>query len=180
MIDRPVRKAGPVEVHVIPPYRPFKYPLTARLPRLARPVRRSQGPLTVRRTVIDWALSVLAPLAVTALLPARGGLGLAGALLCTLLTVVLAALVGGLGPAAMATATGFLAADFRYTRLCYSLRVDRPYPPSCRPGGYMCRVGRGDPKDGPCLKAEAEARNRAVPRPEGAGRGTAGATAVRV
>ncbi|MFF9318100.1 DUF4118 domain-containing protein [Streptomyces sp. NPDC014735] len=127
VIDRVVRAAGPVEVHVIPPHRPPKHPLTARLPRLARPVRRSRVPLPVRRTAIGWTLSVLAPPAVTALLlPARGSLGLAGALLCTLLTVVLAALVGGLGPAALATVTGFLAADFLYTRPYYSLRVDRP------------------------------------------------------
>lgn len=127
VIDRVVRAAGPVEVHVIPPHRPPRHPLTARLPHLARPLRRSRVPLPVRRTAIGWTLSVLAPPAVTALLlPARGSLGLAGALLCTLLTVVLAALVGGLGPAAMATVTGLLAADFLYTRPYYSLRVDRP------------------------------------------------------
>ncbi len=126
VINRVVRAAGPVEVHVIPPHRPPKHPLTARLPRPARPTHRGRVPLPARRTAIGWALSVLAPLVVTALLlPARGSLGLAGALLCTLLTVVLAAVVGGLGPAAVATVTGFLAADFLYTRPYYSLRVDR-------------------------------------------------------
>ncbi|MFF3365253.1 DUF4118 domain-containing protein [Streptomyces misionensis] len=126
VIDRVVRAAGPVKVHVIPPHRPPRHRLTARLPRLARPMRRRRASLPVRRTAIGWTLSVLAPAAVTALLPVRGSLGLAGALLCTLLSVVLAALVGGVGPAALATVAGFLAVDFLYTRPYYSLRVDRP------------------------------------------------------
>ncbi|WBO62197.1 DUF4118 domain-containing protein [Streptomyces camelliae] len=59
------------------------------------------------------------------LLPGRQSPGLVGALLCTLLTVVLAAAVGGLGPAALAPVTGFLAAGLLYTRPYYSLRVGR-------------------------------------------------------
>jgi hypothetical protein len=48
-------------VHVIPPHRPPKHPLTARLPHLARPTHRGRVPLPHRRTAIGWALSVLAP-----------------------------------------------------------------------------------------------------------------------
>ena len=56
-------------------------------------------------------------------MPLRSSLGLAGALLCTLLAIVGVALLGGFRPALLATATGVLAADFLYTQPLYSLRV---------------------------------------------------------
>lgn len=76
--------------------------------------------------MLGWALALLAPVAIAGtLVPFRSALGLAGALFCVLLAVVLAAVVGGPGPAGVATVVGFLAADFFFTVPYYSLRVDR-------------------------------------------------------
>ncbi|MCX4790606.1 MULTISPECIES: sensor histidine kinase [unclassified Streptomyces] len=121
VISRAIHRAGPVELHVIPFRRPPKRPLTARLPHLSRHRR---VPLPPRRAAVGWLLAVLAPLAVAAvLLPARATLGLAGALFCTLLAVVLTAVVGGIRPAVTATVIGFLAADVLYTRPYHNLRI---------------------------------------------------------
>ncbi|MER6102907.1 DUF4118 domain-containing protein [Streptomyces sp. NPDC001832] len=121
VISRAVHRAGPDELHVIPFRRPPKRPLTARLPHLSRHRR---VPLPPRRAAVGWLLAVVAPLAVAvALLPARATLGLAGALFCTLLAVVLTAVVGGIRPAVTATLIGFLAADVLYTRPYHNLRI---------------------------------------------------------
>jgi two-component system, OmpR family, sensor histidine kinase KdpD len=126
VINRAIHQAGPIEVHVIPPRRPRKRTLIARLPHFTRPTHRPRVPLPLRRAAVGWLLAFLAPLAITTiLLPARASLGLAGALLCALLSVVLTAVVGGARPAIVATIIGVLAADFLYTRPYYSLRVDR-------------------------------------------------------
>ena len=122
VITRTIRHAGPVEVHVIPALQPPRHPLTAHL---GLPPRRRRAELPPRRRLTGWLLAALAPVAISvALTPFRSSLGLAGALLCVLLAVVLAAVVGGLWPAAAATVTGFLAADFFFTVPYYSLRID--------------------------------------------------------
>ncbi len=123
VIARTIRHASRIEVHLIPALQPPKHPLTAhlRLPPRHRRVR-----LPPRRRLVGWLLAVVAPVAITVgLTPLRSSLGLAGALLCVLLAVVLAALVGGIRPAAAATVIGFLAADFFFTVPYGSLRVDR-------------------------------------------------------
>jgi len=123
VIARTIRHAGPVEVHIIPALQPPKHPLTAHL---AFPSRHRRVELPPRRRLAGWLLAVVAPVAITvALTPLRSSLGLAGALLCVLLAVDLAAVVGGLWPAAAATVTGFLAADFFFTVPYDSLRIDR-------------------------------------------------------
>jgi len=122
VIARTIRHAGPVEVRLVPALQP-RHRLTAR-PGL--PPRQPRVQLPPRRRLAGWLLAIAAPVAIAvALTPLRSALGLAGALLCVQLGVILAALAGGLWPAAAATVTGFLAADFFFTVPYYSLRIDR-------------------------------------------------------
>ena len=121
VINKAIRAAGPIEVHVIPARRPPKHvePATLGAPPPPRSVQ-LPGP----RRAAAWALAVAAPIAVTAaLVPLRSSLGLAGALLCALIAVVGVALLGGFRPALLATVVGVLAADFLYTQPLYSFRV---------------------------------------------------------
>jgi two-component system, OmpR family, sensor histidine kinase KdpD len=121
VINKAIRAAGPIEVHVIPARRPPRHVEPAAIggPPPLRPVA-LPGP----RRAAAWALAVLAPLLVTgALIPLRSSLGLAGALLCALVAVVAVALLGGLRPALLATMISVLAADFLYTQPLYSFRV---------------------------------------------------------
>ncbi len=121
VINKAIRAAGPIEVHVIPARRPARQvePSAIGTP---PPPRRVQLPGP--RRVAAWALAVIAPVTVAAaLVPLRSSLGLAGALLCALVAVVGVALLGGFRPALLATVTGVLAADFMYTEPLYSLRV---------------------------------------------------------
>ena len=121
VINKAIRAAGPIEVHVIPARRPPRRvePAAIGAPPPPRPVQ-LPGP----RRAAAWVLAVIAPVAVTAaLIPLRSSLGLAGALLCALVAVVGVALLGGLRPALLATVTGVLAADFFYTQPLYSVRV---------------------------------------------------------
>jgi len=62
-------------------------------------------------------------LVTTALVPLRSSLGLAGALLCALVAVVMVGLPGGLRPALLATGVGVLSSDFPYTQPLCSFRV---------------------------------------------------------
>jgi len=78
------------------------------------------------RRATAWALAVTAPLAVTvALAPARASLGLAGALLRALLSVVGVALLGGIRPALLAAGVSFLTVDHLYAPLLHSFKIDR-------------------------------------------------------
>ncbi len=120
VINKAIREAGPIEVHVIPARRPPDHaePATIGAPP-PRPVV-LPGP----RRAAAWTLAVIAPILVTlALVRLRSSLGLAGALLCALVAVVGVALLGGFRPALLATVTGVLSADFLYTQPLYSFRV---------------------------------------------------------
>jgi len=123
VINRAIRNAGPVEVHVVP-----AHPASASV-RSTRPRRvgaRQRVPLPLRRRQAAWALAVVAPAAVTlALAPFHASFGVAGALFCALIAVVGVAALGGIAPAALATVVGFLLADFFFTVPLHSLRVDR-------------------------------------------------------
>jgi len=82
--------------------------------------------LAAPRRLAAWALAVVAPAVITiGLIPLRSSLGLAGALLCALVPVVGVALLGGIGPAALAMAVAFGLCDFYYAPPLHSLRVDR-------------------------------------------------------
>jgi two-component system, OmpR family, sensor histidine kinase KdpD len=121
VINKAIWAAGPIEVHVIPSRQPPRHiaPAAVGAPPPPRPVA-----LPRPRRAAAWTLAVVAPIGIPlALVPLRSSLGLAGALLCTLVAVVGVALLGGFRPALLATATGVLAADFLYTQPLYSLRV---------------------------------------------------------
>jgi len=120
VINKAIRTAGPVEVHVIPARKP---PRQRPAIRLTTPSLR-QVPLPGLRRLAAWTLAVIAPFALTiGLTPFRASLGLAGALLCDLLAVVCVALLGGILPALLATTTAVLLSDYLFTPPLHTLRV---------------------------------------------------------
>jgi two-component system, OmpR family, sensor histidine kinase KdpD len=120
VINKAIRTAGQVEVHVIPARgRPRQRPvirLTVPSPRMV--------PLPGLRRLAAWILAVIAPVAITVgLTPFRAPLGLTGALLCNLLAVLCVALLGGVLPALPATAVAVLLSDYFFTQPLHTLRV---------------------------------------------------------
>jgi two-component system sensor histidine kinase KdpD len=121
VINRAIRHAGTVEVHVLPPRHapeltPERRP-AGRLPRVPLPARRRQA---------AFALAFVAPSVVLfALAPLHAAVGLAGALFLALVAVAGVAALGGVVPAAVATVVGFVLADFFFATPLHSLRVDR-------------------------------------------------------
>jgi two-component system sensor histidine kinase KdpD len=118
VINRVIRQAGPVDVHVIP----TRGPEALRLPHPPRRRRPAVVPLFRR-----WLAALLATVGVgllaAALSPAHATLGLPGALLCLLLAVVGVALIGGLLNGLLATVVATLCGDFFFTEPRYSLRI---------------------------------------------------------
>jgi len=123
VIERAIRNAGPVEIHVVPSQQsPKGRPSSRTWPHAGE----RRVPLPRRRRQLAWVLAVFAPLGLTAaLIPVRSSVGIAGALFAALLGVVATATIGGLGPGAVAIVVGFVAADFFFAVPYYSLRVDR-------------------------------------------------------
>ncbi|WP_327074536.1 DUF4118 domain-containing protein [Kitasatospora purpeofusca] len=120
VINRVIRSAGPIDVHVLPP------PEAGLLVVQPGPRRRRPAPVSARRRRAAWLLGPAGTVALAwALSPLRDSLGLSGALLCLLLPVAGAARLGGLLPAAGSTAAGALAADFFFTRPWHSPVVER-------------------------------------------------------
>ncbi len=116
-----IRRAGPIDVHVISVAAPPPDGLPWSPPR-HRPV-----PISPRRRRYGYLLGTVGVAGLAAALsPLRSGLGLPGALLCLLLAVFVVALIGGLRPAAAATLVASLAADFFFTVPIYSLYVAHP------------------------------------------------------
>ena len=121
VINRVVRDAGPVDVHVISAP---EQPATG-LP--ASPRRRHLTAVPPRRRQIAWVLGTVGILALgAALTPLRSALDLSGALLCLLLGVMAVAAIGGVPPAAAATVIATLTGDFFFTTPYYTLRMNRP------------------------------------------------------
>jgi len=123
VINKAIRSAGQLEVHVIPPLEPpTRDQQRYRWARDRGPTVLLPGP----RRATAWSLAAALPVLVTvALIPARSSLELAGVLLCNLLAVVTVALLGGFRPALLATVLAFAACDFFYAPPFYSLRVGR-------------------------------------------------------
>ena len=120
VINRVVRDAGAVDVHVISaPEAP-----TAGLP--ASPRRRRLTAVPPRRRQAAWVLGTVGIVALgAALSPLRSSVQLPGALLFLLLGVIGVALVGGVPPAAVAAVIATLTGDFFFTTPYYTLRMDR-------------------------------------------------------
>jgi len=120
VINKAIRTAGPVEIHVIPwaaPRRRWPVPMVS-IPSL------QPAAFPVARRAAAWLAAVVLPAAFTlCLTPFRANLGVAGALMADLLAVVAAALLGGILPALVATAAAVLLADFYFTAPLHSLRV---------------------------------------------------------
>jgi two-component system, OmpR family, sensor histidine kinase KdpD len=116
-----IRRAGPIDVHVIFTSRPPS-------PALPRPTpRRQPVPVPRRRRQLGWVLGTIGVgMLAVALSPLRTSLGLPGVLLCLLLGVVAVAFVGGLRPAAAATIVASLTADYFFVPPIYSLYVAHP------------------------------------------------------
>lgn len=119
---RTLRLAGTFEVYIVPP-RPD--------PENGNPAGsrwltdRRRAALPPRRRAVSWLLALAAPVALMAVLsPARGAIGLGGALICALLAVVAVALAGGMGTALLATAAAVVSADFFFAPPYHSLRAD--------------------------------------------------------
>jgi two-component system, OmpR family, sensor histidine kinase KdpD len=116
-----IRRAGPIDVHVISTAGGPEGVLPKSLP-IRRPV-----PVPARRRQLGWLMGTIGvALLAWTLSPLRAGLGLPGALLCLLLAVVAVAFTGGLRPAAAASVVAALAADFFFVPPIYSLGVARP------------------------------------------------------
>jgi two-component system sensor histidine kinase KdpD len=123
VINKAIRSAGSIEVHVIPARRP---PQRTGHARDQVPSRSRRVLLPVQRRVAAWIVAVVLPVAITlGLVPVRSSLELAGVLLCNLLAVVGVALLGGIRPAVLATGVAFVVSDFFYAPPFYSLRVGR-------------------------------------------------------
>jgi len=121
VVSEVIRRAGPIDVHVIFTGGPPSQSLPRSLPR-HRPV-----PIPRRRRQLGWLLGIVAVgLLAAALSPLRTSLGLPGALLCLLLAVVGVALTGGLRPAVAATVVASLAADYFFAPPIHSLDVAHP------------------------------------------------------
>jgi two-component system, OmpR family, sensor histidine kinase KdpD len=119
VINKAVRAAGSVEVHIVP----ARTPSERLAPKLTIPSLQPAA-LPGPRRVAAWAAAFLVPIAITlCLIPFRSSLGLAGALLCDLLAVVAAALLGGILPALAATAAAVLLSDYYFTAPLHTLRV---------------------------------------------------------
>lgn len=116
-----IRRAGPIDVHVIS----TDFPPSTAVPRSL--TRRKAAPIPVRRRQLGWLLGTVGVVLLAfALAPLRSGLGVPGALLCLLLAVVAVAFTGGLRPAAVATVIAVLSADFFFLPPIYSLDIAQP------------------------------------------------------
>jgi two-component system sensor histidine kinase KdpD len=120
VINRVVRDARPIDVHVMSPSG-SEATVMPRGPRRLRPAE-----VPPRRRQIGWVLGIVGIVALAAgLSPFRSSLGLPGGLLCLLLAVAAVATIGGAPPAAAATVVASLGADFFLTEPIHSFRISR-------------------------------------------------------
>lgn len=109
VINRVVRLAGPIDVHVI------SHETAAAETAIPR-IRRRRASLPWRRRAAGWALTVAGlPLLTVVLTGVRNGLGLPTVIVIYLLFVVVAAAVGGTAPSLVAALVGFLAVNWFFT-----------------------------------------------------------------
>ncbi|HXW38868.1 MAG TPA: DUF4118 domain-containing protein, partial [Acidimicrobiales bacterium] len=121
VINRVIRDAAPIDVHVISPSDRLEEGLPAPVP------RRRPTALPSRRRNIGLVMATAGIVALGLVLsPFHSTLALPGGLLFLLLGVVVVTIVGGVVPAAAATAVAVVVADYFFTPPIYSLRIARP------------------------------------------------------
>ena len=121
VINRVIRDAAPIDVHIISPTEQ----VAVGLPPLARRHRPASVPPPRRKLGLVLA-TVGIMLTALVLLPLRSSLQLPGALLVLLLAVVVIARISGAVPAVLGTLVAALAADFFFTPPPYSFRIAHP------------------------------------------------------
>ena len=120
VINRVVRRSGPVDVHVISDQDRSDAPLAPP----PRPGRRRASPLSRRRRALGWALAAGGvPLLTLGLVQVRTVLELATVLVLFMALAVTAAAVGGSRPALLAAGGGFLSANWYFTPPYYRWTV---------------------------------------------------------
>jgi two-component system, OmpR family, sensor histidine kinase KdpD len=118
VINDVIRASGPIDVHVI-----SSEADSAPIDRNAAQRPRAL-PVSRRRRLLAWSVAVIAPPVLTLLLTnVRGTLTLPSDLLTFLLVVVLVAALGGFAPACLAAVSGFLLANWFFTRPYHHLAV---------------------------------------------------------
>jgi two-component system, OmpR family, sensor histidine kinase KdpD len=109
VINRVVRLAGPIDVHVIS-HEPADN--TVSLPRMPR----RRATVAPRRRLIAWLLTLLGlPTLTAALTQVRDDVGLPTVIVLYLLYVVIIAAIGGMAPALVAAVAGFLVVNWYFT-----------------------------------------------------------------
>jgi two-component system sensor histidine kinase KdpD len=112
-----VQRSGPIDVHMVT-HEHSGGQLRARL---------VHSPLTPTRQVVGWILGALAPALATLIgVLLREDLILSTNLIDYFLATIVVALVGGLGPALVASVLSALLLDFFFTPPLFSLTVDAP------------------------------------------------------
>jgi two-component system sensor histidine kinase KdpD len=121
VINRVIRSAGPIDVHVISLERSEGQPAGS-----GRGIHRSAPARPPRMTLIAWIVALVGvPALAAVLIPLEDELRVQGVLLVLLLGPVAAALIGGMYPALVAALVAFLAADWWFIDPRRSLRFDR-------------------------------------------------------
>ncbi|ODU07148.1 MAG: histidine kinase [Pseudonocardia sp. SCN 72-86] len=114
---RVIQESGSVDIHMVTHGAAGS---ALRLPRL-------QHALPVDRRVVGWVLGVLGPVLATVLgATLEGVVGLSTDVVLFFLATIVAALVGGLGPALLAALLGGLLLNFFLTPPRYSLTINEP------------------------------------------------------
>lgn len=111
VINRVVRRSGPIDVHVI-----SHEPSESERILPARRLERWRSPLPRRRLVAGWLLAGMGlPLLTAALVPIREDVGLETVLLLFLSLVIAVGVVGGVLPGLAAAVAGFLMVNWFFT-----------------------------------------------------------------
>ena len=114
VINRVVRLAGPIDVHVIS--RPTSEPPSATRAAAGRSPRRPRSAVPARRRVAGWVVALAGvPLLSVVLTSFRESVALPTVLLLFLAVVVTTAAAGGTGPAVAAAIAAFLLANWYFT-----------------------------------------------------------------
>ena len=119
IVNRTIRASGPIDVHVISTQE------TGRDRNPTLPHSRRRAVLPRRRRILGWALAVLSPPLLTALLAmVRDDVRLPSVLLLFVLTVVGVAAVGGAGPALVTAITSSLYANWFFFPPIHTWTID--------------------------------------------------------